>query len=132
MHRCLCIALMVLSVAGGAIRTLGHHSLFAEFDMKKPVKLTGTISQVDWGNPHALLFLDVASGAKAKALTWVVQLPGPNTFARNGWRREPFRYGIVVTVSGYASKDGSRQAAALDVMASDGRKLFSAVTNPGE
>ena len=130
MERNLRTIFLLICLVTFALPALGHHSLSAEFDVDHSVKLTGMVTRVEWGNPHALLFVDVKSLPNGKVLTWALQLPSPNTFSRLGWTREPFRPGIVVIVSGHPAKDGSQKGLVQQVTSSDGRTLFASVTDP--
>src|SRR5688572_11718998 len=123
------IALLMICFAGGAHPTLAHHSLMVEFDLDHSVKLTGTLTKVEWGNPHALLFVDVRNLQNGKILNWALQLPSPTTLARLGWPREPFQPGIAVIVNGFPARDGSQKGSVQHVLASDGRTLFAAISD---
>jgi hypothetical protein len=125
------ITLLVVILTGCAVSMLGHHSVSAEFDVAHPVKLTGLVTRVAWGNPHALVFVDVRNEQTGGVLSWVLQLPSPNIMAKLGWPREPFKSGILVTVNGYRAKDGSRKGTVHDVTSS-GRTLFTAETERAE
>jgi hypothetical protein len=103
---------------------LAHHSFEAEFDRARPVTLTGSVTRVEWGNPHIWVFLDVkdASGAVAN---WGVEGGAPNALFRNGWRRDSLKVGDVVTVEGSRARDGSLRANAARVTLPDGRTVFA-------
>jgi hypothetical protein len=101
-----------------------HHSFAADFDAAKPVKLTGTVSRMEWTNPHAHLHVDVTEPRGVRS-SWNIELGTPNALMRGGWSRNSLKPGDTVTVNGYAAKDGSRFANAQSVMSSDGRTLFA-------
>ena len=103
---------------------LSHHSLYAEFDLHKKSSLVGVISHVEWGNPHAWVYLNVADKRSGQATTWAVQLPSPNIFDRLGWKRDAFKMGTTVTVVAYPAKDGSRKGSAIEV-ASSSAKIYA-------
>lgn len=107
-----------------AVPLSAHHSVAAEFDMHKQIKLTGTLRRVEWGNPHTLIFIDVRDMYGAKTTSWALELPSRNVLERMGWSRDPFKAGIVVTVDGYPAKDGSPKEHPLGVTSSDGRVLY--------
>jgi Family of unknown function (DUF6152) len=117
----------VLAASAGFIITslplLAHHSFAAEYDDKKPVTLKGTVSKVEWTNPHARFYVDVKDGDKVT--TWNFELASPNVLIRNGWTRKSLNVGDNVTVSGSQAKDASNMANAASVVLSDGRKVFA-------
>ena len=105
---------------------LAHHAFSAEFDANKPVTLTGTITKVEWTNPHAWFYIDVAD-ATGKVTNWAFELGGPNTLIREGWTRNSMKPGDIVTVEGSRAKDGSSIANAQAVtLKSTGKRLFAA------
>jgi hypothetical protein len=127
------IAAAILAAVGAlfvAARTVSaHHSLSTEFDIKKSVTLTGTVTKMEWTNPHSWLHVDVKN-AQGKVEAWNIEFGSPNALYRRGWHRTDLPANAVVTVTGYASKDGSRTISAADVKLPDGRTLFAG-TRPG-
>lgn len=128
-------AAFALLVAGTAllapVAALAHHSFAAEYDVKKPVTLKGTVTQVEWTNPHARFYLDVKDES-GKVTNWNLELASPNVLVRQGWSRHSLNVGDVVTVEGSQAKDGSEMANARTVTLADGKKVFafSASDNP--
>ena len=116
----------VLAAALGmtALPALAHHSFAAEYDNKKPVSLTGTVTKVEWMNPHARFYLDVKDD-KGTVTNWEFELGSPNGLMRQGWTRNSMKLGDSVSVDGSLAKDGSNLANARTVKLSDGRKLFA-------
>jgi hypothetical protein len=105
---------------------LAHHAFSAEFDANKPINLTGTVTKVEWTNPHAWFHLDIAD-ATGKVTNWAFELGGPNTLIRGGWTRNSLKIGEVVAVEGSRAKDGSPIANAQVVtLKSTGKRLFAA------
>ena len=88
---------------------LAHHSLTSEFDVNRPVMLTGRVTRVEWVNPHAWLYIDVA-GEHAGMASWRLQMGSPNSLVRRGWTRNSVRVGDVITAVGIRAKDGSEMA----------------------
>src|SRR6266581_8048299 len=105
---------------------IAHHAFSAEFDANKPVTLTGTVTKVEWTNPHAWFYIDVADAA-GKVTNWAFELGGPNTLIREGWTRNSMKPGDIVTAEGSRAKDGSSIANAQVVtLKSTGQRLFAA------
>jgi hypothetical protein len=106
-----------------AVPLLAHHSFAAEYDRAKPVMLSGSVTRVEWINPHAHFQMDVkdASGATAN---WDIELGSPAGLLRNGWTRNSLKIGEVVDVSGYLAKDGTNTANSSTVTV-NGRRLFA-------
>jgi Family of unknown function (DUF6152) len=115
-----------------AMPVLGHHSFAAEYDEKKPITITGSVTKLEWTNPHARFYVDVKDD-KGKVTNWNFELGSPNVLIRQGWRRTALKEGDTVTVEGYVAKDGSNLANARRVTMPDGRKIFagSAETDGG-
>ena len=119
----LCV-LVAMSAALWAPRVSAHHSFAAEYDANKPVTLKGTVSKVEWTNPHARFYVDVKDD-KGAVTTWNFELASPNVLRRNGWTRTSLNIGDEVTVEGAMAKDGSKMANARVVKLADGRRVFA-------
>src|ERR1700733_1390841 len=103
---------------------LAHHSFAAEYDAKKPVTLKGTVTKVEWTNPHARFYLDVKDES-GNVTSWNLELASPNVLVRNGWTRHSLNVGDQITVEGAQAKDGSQMANARTVTLSDGKRIFA-------
>jgi hypothetical protein len=108
--------------------TSAHHAFSAEFDANQPVTLRGTITSVEWINPHAFIHLDVKRD-DGTVESWMIEAGSPNTLVRRGMTRDSIAPGTEVVVFGYRHRNGSHTANGRDVTLPDGRRLF--VTSPG-
>src|SRR5207302_76091 len=96
------------------------HAFAAGFDANKPVSLKGTVTKVEWLNPHTHVSLKVTEPA-GKVTNWELELASPNGLVHQGWTRESLKQGDVLTVNGYLAKDGSHQASVRTIRFTDGR-----------
>src|SRR5262245_11436172 len=118
------VLVAILGVALAAVEVLAHHSFAAEFDRNKPVTVTGTVTRVEWANPHARFYIDVKDDA-GKVNNWDFELASPNGLMRRGWTRNSLKIGDLVTVSGWAAKNSPYVGNTNTVTLSDGRKVFA-------
>ena len=116
---------VVAAVALAGFPLRAHHSFAAEYDTKKPIELTGTVTSIEWVNPHAWIHLDVKDET-GKVTSWNFELGSPNLLLRNGWRKDTIKPGDMITVAGSAAKDGSNLANARTVKTLDGKRVFNA------
>jgi hypothetical protein len=109
---------------------LAHHAFSAEFDAKKEVKLTGTVTKMEWVNPHAWIHIDVKK-PDGKIEQWMIEGGTPNALMRRGLTRDSLPPGTVIVVDGYQAKDGSLRANGRDLTFPDGRMLFLGSSGTG-
>ena len=118
----------VASLAGlliAAVPLRAHHSFAAEYDASKPLKLTGTVTKIEWTNPHCFFYVDVKN-QDGKVETWAFELGNPNALLRNGWTPKSVKIGDEVSVEGTRAKDGSLLGNARSmVLTSTGQRLFA-------
>ena len=121
-------AIAVAGLLAWGMPALAHHSFAAQYDATKPVEMKGTVTQVDWTNPHARFYIDVKDD-KGQVKRWNFELASPNVLVRNGWKRTTLKIGEPVAVTGYLARlsppQGPVMAIAASVTASDGRELFA-------
>ena len=121
-------ALVLLAASAAPVRA--HHAFAAEFDARRPVRLEGTVTKMEWINPHAWIHLDVA--AKGKAVErWMIEGGTPNTLFRRGFTKDSLKVGTRIVVDGYRAKDGSLRANGRDITLPDGQKLFMGSSGTG-
>ncbi len=103
---------------------LTHHSFMVGFDMSKSIVVKGVVTRVAWANPHISFYID-ATDETGKVTTWGVDAAAPAALAARGWTRTSLKAGDVVTVEGFAARDGKPFAAASAVTLADGRRIFA-------
>ena len=123
MKRILIAAIAMFALGVTAVPGSAHHSFAGEFDVEKPIKLQGTITRVEWINPHAWIHIDVKR-PDGTVESWAIEGGTPNTLYRRGITRESIKAGMVINVDGYLARDGSKKANGRDLTLPDGRKLF--------
>lgn len=100
-----------------------HHSFAAEYDSNKPLNLKGTVTQIEWLNPHGYIHLDVHDAA-GNVMKMIVEGHPPNILRRTGWGKDTIKVNDEIQVSGWAARDGSNRMAGRQVTLPDGKKLF--------
>ena len=124
------IASMALVLAGTAASLMAHHAFAAEFDANKPVAFTGTVSKMEWVNPHVWLHINVKT-ADGTMEEWAFEAGTPNVLFRRGFTKASLLPGTAVKVEGYQAKDGTKRANGRDLTFPDGSKLFLGSSGTG-
>jgi hypothetical protein len=121
------LSLIVAASLLAAVPAASHHSFAAEFDVNRPVKLTGTVTKIEWTNPHAWIFID-AKDDNGSVQSWAVELVGINDLLRRGWGRDRVKGGDIINVDGFGAKNGTNTANAASVtLANSGELLWASV-----
>jgi hypothetical protein len=123
MNRSVAAAVVAVAIWAADHPITAHHSFAAEYDSTKPVTLVGTVTKVEWMNPHVYFYLDVKDAAGAVA-HWSVEGGAPTSLYRAGWRRDSLKFGDAVTVHGFLARDGSKLANMRTAILADGREVF--------
>ena len=126
------VTIFCVGLTLSAATALAHHSFAAEFDANAPITLTGTLTKMEWVNPHGWIYVDVKS-PDGKVQNWAIEAGAPNALLRRGLRKTDFPAGVEVVVKGYKAKNGTPTANGQSVTFKDGRNFFlGASDTPGE
>jgi Family of unknown function (DUF6152) len=120
---------VAVAVASGA-RLLAHHSFAAEFDASKAIRITGTLSKVEWTNPHIYFYLD-AKDEQGNVVKWTCESGAPGALSRRGFKRGDLKLGDTIVVDGYRAKNGANLVDARRVTLADGRIVSGASAGDG-
>ena len=121
---------LLIGLISCAVAALGHHSFAAEYDQKQPVTFKGTVTKLDWMNPHVYFYVD-ATGKDGAVTHWACEAGNPNALARRGWKKDSLKKGDEVTVEGYRAKDGTLTMNARSITLADGSRVFAASSDDG-
>ena len=116
--------LLAAALLAAAIPCAAHHSFAADYDASKPVVLHGTVTRIEWMNPHVRFHLEVKDES-GKMTNWDFELGSPNTLLRSGWNRNSLKIGEEITVQGCRAKDSATQGNATTILSGDGKVLLS-------
>jgi hypothetical protein len=123
------VATALLVLVSAAAPLAAHHSFAAEYDATKKITITGTVTKVEWMNPHARFYVDVKDES-GKVTNWNFELGAIPVLLKQGWKRDSLKVGDQVTVDGSRAKDGSNTANAQRVVLPDGRRVFGGSSAP--
>ena len=129
MARFLTAAVAASMLLAGA-PAVAHHAFSAEFDVDSPISLNGTVTRVEWLNPHSWIYIDVPGGA-GETEEWAIEVGPPGPLFRRGIREEMLPIGSEIQVDGFQAQDKSNRATGLDVTFPDGRRIFTGSENTG-
>ena len=129
MRREFSIAVVIAGLLLASLPAAAHHAFAAEFDVNQPVKVKGSVTKVEWVNPHAWIYVDV-KGADGTVVNWRFELGPPNALFRLGWKKDAIPAGLVVEVQGYRAKAGEAVANGRAITLPDGKELFSGGSGP--
>ena len=114
--------LFAVTVPAVAFAGLAHHSISAEFDGSRRITLTGTVTKVEWANPHTFFYVDVKDSKTGETVKWACELGSPNMLVELGWTQNTLKVGMTVSLTGTLARDGSRKVNARNIVA-DGHKI---------
>jgi len=130
MHVRLSIGIAVLGLLAAAVPAPAHHAFGAEFDIAKPIALRGTVTIMEWVNPHSWIHIDV-KGSDGTLVSWMIEGGSPNSLLRLGFTKNALLPGMEIAVEGYQAKDGTNKGVGRSLTIADGRKLFLSESAPG-
>lgn len=128
--RRLATVVVALAVPLFSMPALAHHSFSAEFDINQPITLQGTLTKLEWVNPHGWIHVDVTD-AEGNVVSWEVETGSPTALLRRGLRQSDFPPGMKIVVEGYRALDGTPTANGITVTFSDGRNFFAGSSGTG-
>jgi len=121
----ICVGLLLVGA-----RLSAHHAFAAEFDEKRPITLHGTVTKMEWVNPHSWIHIDVKD-ADGKVTSWMIEGGSPNALLRLGFTMNAVQYGMAIVVEGFQAKDGTNKGVGRSLTFADGRQLFLGSSAPG-
>lgn len=117
------VGLLIVGVLLSAAPIFAHHAFNAEFEAGKSMRWVGTVTKVEWTNPHARFYIDVKD-QNGVVTNWNFEMGSPLQLRRQGWTRDSLKVGDQITVDGYPAKDGAKMASAKKLILADGRSVF--------
>jgi hypothetical protein len=124
------LTILLAMIGAATVPLTAHHAFAAEFDVSQPVKVRGTVTKVEWVNPHAWIYVDV-KGPDGQVVNWHFELGPPNALFRLGWKKDAIPTGTEVEISGFRAKNAENVGNGRSIVLPDGRELFSGGSAPG-
>ena len=120
------LSLLSASLLAASLSAQAHHSFPAQYDADKPITMTGTITKVEWTNPHIFIYIDVPDEETGGVVNWALEMGGPNALLRLGWKRDSLKVDDEITVEGSLARDGSHLANAKNiVLVATGKRMLA-------
>jgi Family of unknown function (DUF6152) len=129
-HRIAVVSLCA-TLLGATLPAAAHHSFPAQYDAEKVINLTGKVTKVEWTNPHIFIYVDVPDEKTGAVVNWALELGGPNSLLRLGWKRDSLKTDDLITVEGSLARDGSKLANAKTILlVATGKRMLSGSSGP--
>lgn len=120
------LAAALASLLAAALPAAAHHSFPAQYDAEKPVTLTGTVTRVEWTNPHIFIYIDVPDEQTGQVVNWALEMGGPNALLRLGWKRDSLKPDDTITVEGSLARNGTPLVNAKTIMmTASGKRMLA-------
>ena len=117
---------LAASMLTAALPAHAHHSFPAQYDIAKPITLTGTVTKVEWTNPHIFIYIDVPNETTGAVINWALEMGGPNALLRLGWKRDSLKTNDLIKIEGSLARDGSPLVNAKEItMVATGKKMLA-------
>jgi hypothetical protein len=114
------------AVLAAALPAIAHHSFPAQYDVNKPITLTGKVTKVEWTNPHIFIYIDVPSETTGAVVNWALEMGGPNALLRLGWKRDSLKPEDLITIEGSLARDGTPLVNAKQItLVATGKKMLA-------
>jgi hypothetical protein len=125
-------AVLGLTLATAGAAAYAHHSFAAQYDSKKPLKMSGVVTRVEWTNPHVYIYIDVPGAKTGQVANWGFEMGPPHMLQRAGWKKNSLTIGEEISVEGWAARDGSTTANARRVTRSTTGEVLGAASSAGQ